>query len=559
MLVLDNAETPWGKDVVPTEDLLARLAAVPGLALLCTFRGTQRPQGPSWADSVVVGPLVQGAARELFLATAGSGFDDDPVLDELLVDLEGWALGVELLGRLAQPEATLAGLHDRWKGKRADLLSIGTDPDRTLSVAVSLELSLQADTLSNASRDLLGVVAFLADGVAHADLAALFDDGIDAAAGLRAAGLAFDDQQRLRVLAPIRDYVTAHYPAGTDHASRARDLFLTRAERLGPEIGHDGGAPAARDLNADLANITWAITTALDSDAPAEVVAGIDATLALSDFAQLTSANVDALILTALDRAEQIEDLLRRAKSLHMLGVIALARSEHDRARERFEHALPLYQQAGDGLGEANCFKGFGTIALELSDSDRAREQFEQALSLYRQASYVLGEANCIFSLGHILLERLDSDGANKHFEQALALYQQVGSTRHEANCIFDLGHIALQRSDPDGASEQFERALQIYQRAADLLGEANCISSLGDAALVRSDHDHARARFEEALQMYTKARDPYSIGATHERLARAAPDAATQGRHVASARAAFASIDRPDLIIELETEFPAA
>jgi hypothetical protein len=66
-----------------------------------------------------------------------------------------------------------------------------------------------------------------------------------------------------------------------------------------------------------------------------------------------------------------------------------------------------------------------------------------------------------------------------------------------------------------------------------------------------------ARVRYEEALQLYMRIPEPYSIGQTHRILARIAENEATCQHHVSMTRNAWLSIQRDDLVQNLDIEFP--
>jgi hypothetical protein len=89
-------------------------------------------------------------------------------------------------------------------------------------------------------------------------------------------------------------------------------------------------------------------------------------------------------------------------------------------------------------------------------------------------------------------------------------------------------------------------------------MSEANCLQSLGDIALLRSDVVTGRARLEEALGLYTRISEPYSMGSAHRGLALISSEAERR-QHVDAARAAWSSIDRSDLVRQLDAEFPAS
>ncbi len=204
LLVLDNTETPWDGDRLPTEELLAQLAAVPKLALVASIRGEQRPLGTPWREAIRVGPLDLPAAREAFLAVAGERYRNDPDLEWLLEAVDRLPLAVTLLAYQAEGEPDLAGLRRRWTEERTNLLRRDEGGQRLTDLEISLELSIQGPRMTEPARRLLSLLGVLPDGIARGDLPALLPKGSDAAAAtLRKIGLALPDGPRLRACEKI--------------------------------------------------------------------------------------------------------------------------------------------------------------------------------------------------------------------------------------------------------------------------------------------------------------------------------------------------------------------
>jgi 3',5'-cyclic AMP phosphodiesterase CpdA/tetratricopeptide (TPR) repeat protein len=547
LLVLDNAETPWHAEAQATEGLLRDLRGVQGLALICTVRGDDGPSIPREAPPIRVKPLGADEARALFCFIAHTVSPQDPHLTKLLDDLEGLPLALTLLAHIARG-APLSITWQLWQRKRGSLPGMS-------SLATAVATSLNGPRMTDAGRRLLALLALLPGGIAESDLEVLMpDEGAEAASLLTKVALAFYEGARLLMLAPIREQVAlASSPMSAD-LERTRAHYLKLARNEGKKVGGPRGAQAVEHLAAEIVNIEKLIELSLDGgSASREAIA---AAVALTNFACLSGhASTQALAQARL-AAKAMAETRSEADCIKSLGNIALARSQHEEARRPFEQARSLYQQVGDILGEANCTQRLGDIALERSHLEEARRLFEQARSLYQQVESILGEANCILSLGEIALEHSQHEEARRLFEQARPLYQQVGDILGEANCILSLGEIALKRSQHEEARRLFEQARPLYRQVGDILGEANCIRSLGDIALERSQHEEARSLFKQALPLYTQIPEPYSIGMTHGRLARVTADAIQRRQHLTAALEAWRSIDRPDLIKELEEEF---
>jgi len=626
VLVLDNFETPFISDPTACEDLIQDLASLPSLNVVVTYRGNRPPGAAAlWDASNSVRPLGEADARRLFLNVAGQQFAAAPELDLLLRELDGWPLAIDLVARQAAADSDLKSLWKRWETEKLELARAGKGDRPRDSVAVSLRLSTHGPLIGAEERRLLAVLGFLPAGITHNDLETLLPGRSHACAGrVRAAGLAFDEAERLRCLNPIRLHLETAFPLAAADREALLEHFLDLAA-LGARVGASGGAEAVSRLRPEVQNISTAMTGATAATSAGHLAR---AQRGYTEFARFTGLGSAAPLESLLPIHQEVGDRLGEANCIRSLGSIALERSDHDTAGKRFQEALPIYREvgdrlgeanciidlgnialersdndtagkhfqealpihkeAGDRLGEANCIRSLGTIALGRSDHDTAGKHFQGALPIYREVGDRLGEANCIRSLGSIALERSDHDTAGKRFQEALSIYREVGARLGEANCIQGLGNIALERSDYDTAGRRFQEALSIYQEIGNRLGEANCIRNLGSIALERSDHDTAGKRFQEALPIYrevgdrlgeansivclgdvaqaqgkqeearTRWRDalaiyqaisePYSIGNTHLRLSRAATgkDIAT---HLVAARAAWRSIDRPDLI----------
>ena len=328
-------------------------------------------------------PLVLHDARRMFLQIAGAGFATDPNLDGLLGTVDGVPLAVELLGYAAQGQPELAQLEQRWQQERVGLLERLGGGRRELSVPVSIELSLTDPRMTPEGRRLLALLGQLPDGIAHQDLTALLPSvGLRAAATLRQVRLVFDEADRLRMLAPIRDHAeTAHppQPADLDHAVTH---YCQLANTVGWRVGAEGGAEAAQRILTETGNLTRMLDQAIITDRLDQVVAAV---VGLVEYMRFTGTTLPGLLDAARAVVDRAGTDAQRADIHVGLGSIAVQRSDYDTAQARFQQALPLYQQAGGVVGEANCIKSLGDIAWDRSDHDTAQARFEEALVLYER------------------------------------------------------------------------------------------------------------------------------------------------------------------------------
>jgi tetratricopeptide (TPR) repeat protein len=594
VVVLDNFETPWTGDTLATEQLLRTVAAIPGLALAVTARGSARPSGPHWRDFAMLSPLPQADARRLFLTVAGTQFTGDPALTELLAGLDGVPLAVELLGYAAQGQPALDQVATRWRSERTAMLKRMGGLSPQLSVAVSVETSITSPLMTSQALRLLTLLGVLPDGISGQDLASLApEDGLPGAAVLRQLGLAFDEGPRLRMLAPIRDHAeTAHPPAAAD-LELVVSYYAGLAASTGDQVGRPNGAEAAARLQAETGNIGAMLKRAAAGSRTSDLA---DALAGLAEYWRFTGFTQDDLASMLEDEIATRGVQAERARTWLAIADLALARAEHDTASDRYQRALPLYQQASDLLGQANCIKGLGDIAQARTDLDTARDNYQRAQAMYEETGSILGQANCIQRLGGIAQARADYAAARQHYEQAMPLYEQTDSILGQANCIEGLADVAQQSGDPAAASGHYQQALQMYvqtgsilgqancvkglgdiaqdrsdfgtavdnyqraqamyRQADSVLGQANCVQSMGDIALTHGDQAGCRDNYQRALAMYQSIDGHYSVGWTLVKLTRLDQPGPERDQHWQQAREAWLVINRADLIDLVKAEF---
>ncbi len=458
VVVLDNFETPWAADPIAAEELLRAIGAIGRTALAVSVRGTARPIGLRWHDFAMLSPLPAGDARRLFLSVAGPPFEADPLLDDLLAGLDGVPLAIELLGYAAQGQSSLNQVASRWRAERTGMLTRMGGGRRELSVAVSVEISIAGPLMTGPAQRLLALLGALPDGITHDDLTALLHaDGLAAAAVLRQAGLAFDEISRLRMLAPVRDHAaTAHPPGPVDLMTAARHYARLAADS-GNQVGDSGGAEAIIRLQEESGNITAMLDHLIGHRQTSELA---DALHGLSKYWRFTGFIQPSLADAAHETITAHGAPREQAETLFALATLALDRSDHDTARDRYQQALRLHQRTGNVRGEADCIQGLGDVALARSDHDTARDRYQQALPLYQRTGNVRGEANCIQGLGDIALQGSDRDTARDRYQQALRLYQNVGEP-------YSIGwsFISLARLEPLGEdrTRHWEAARQAW------------------------------------------------------------------------------------------------
>ena len=515
LLVLDNLETPWAPHRRAVEELLAKLARVPGLALMVSLRSGAPPSRPDWGTRLEVLRLMAPADRALLLAIASDVPPGDPHLADVLTALDGWALAIELF---AEQAAGLGGLDlpwSLWRERHRKLIaeSGGNADPLAVSLATSLEsplLKLEPPFPADAAKRLYTLMGRLPDGLARRDAEVLLPGCGDAAAvGLLRVRLVHPDDERLRMLVPIRDHAARTRPLPED-MSAVRAHFLGLADTLrqylsgsicGNELGH---------LRKELVNLEAITAEILDVS-----VKG-DTDNQRREFCGLAIAIGDAR--RQLGQLELAAQNYLRARDL----LLALALRNPTGALQQHDLGL-IWDRLGsvrrfqnDLSGAVEAYSAAKNIAERLAVTDPSNADWQRDLSVSWS------------KLGDVRRDQGDLPGALQAHTAAMHIAERLAVTDPgNAKWQGDLSISWSKLGDVRSAQGDLPGALQAYTEANDLAERLAATDSSNakwqrDLSLTWSklgDVRSAQGDLPGALQAYTAAKD------IRDRLATADPD----------------------------------
>src|SRR6201996_9778360 len=185
LLTLDNLETPWEpkSSQQAVEELLLQLTDVPGLSLVVTLRGAERPSGIPWTRPFLppLTPLGLEASIQTF-ASISDVADSTPGLRDLIEVTDGLPLAITLMATQAQ-YTNCSLLLSQWNDKRTTMLTRGAK-NKLSSVDISIQMSLESDRLNPSAVTVLQMLSLLPDGVTVDDLPKMSPVDIDSHNGV---------------------------------------------------------------------------------------------------------------------------------------------------------------------------------------------------------------------------------------------------------------------------------------------------------------------------------------------------------------------------------------
>jgi predicted ATPase/DNA-binding SARP family transcriptional activator len=483
LLVLDNAEQVL--DAAP--DVARLVASVPTVKVLVTSRAPLRiaaehvyavpPLPVPEHGEETTATIERVAAVRLYADRAQATLPGFELTDEnaaavarICRALDGLPLALELAAarvRTLGPEGTAERL-----GERLSLLSRGARdlPERQRSLRATLDWSVQL--LGDDARALLTALGAFSGGASLAALEAVAED-VDVPDALEelldaalVGRLPFSETPRFLTLETVREYAGELLAASGEELeirNRHFDWFLALVEGEGLYWQRLIDAPWLDLLELEHDNIRGAFAHA---EATGDVERELRLAAAMRYFWRVRGYVEEGR--RRLERGVDVSvgaDEELRARTLAEAGVMAFTASDHDRSRELWLEALPLFE----GLDSR---REVGRALMELGANWHAENDLPRALEYYERSREVMAEVDDPAAMG-VVLANLgavhqalgDLDRAEEATTAALALAEELGDEDGLAITSLNLATLELELGQLEAAARHTGVALDKAQR----------------------------------------------------------------------------------------------
>ncbi|KAJ7573741.1 hypothetical protein C8J56DRAFT_902977 [Mycena floridula] len=428
-----NLETPWEQlhKRLEVEELLSHLTGVENLSLIITMRGAERPAQVQWTRPFLptLGRISRKAAQQTFVEISDAD-ETDLQLEELL-----------LLMDVAQAEGCATTLA-RWKTESTALLSEGINKQNNLEK--SIEVSLHSTRFKSMphAKELLSILSYLPDGVTSSEFTQIHLPSINfnhCRSILCRTSLAYvTNDERLKLLAPIKEYIRKSYPPPLSTVLSIHGYFLD----LVKQVSEIYKTPALlQKFIANIKNIHFSMRLALSNTDPATVKLVLVLLLTLTHLYFVTQIGLFDLILSC---SEIINQMPHNSQLLghYCISTYSMVPDHETKHKEVIcLESIGHYKQANDMVGIVSAYQ-------LTSHHYCSQHDYEKGLT-YAQMSIDIASRNdnsngIAWGFLHLGLAQYLSD----QYIPALRSYQTSQDLAHKLGDILLQLHCLIHKAD---------------------------------------------------------------------------------------------------------------
>ncbi|KAJ7779595.1 hypothetical protein B0H16DRAFT_1829544 [Mycena metata] len=428
LLILDNLETVW-EPVESREEIekfLSLLTDINSLALVITMRGAERPSRVQWIRPFLppITPLAQDAARKMFIDIADDKHSPEEV-DQPIWWMQKAAWRYYLAGRQRKLHSSLKAMTKEsiWNYQSHSHSQVPGSPlCPTHRICWPCCLSMLPDGLSDVELK-----------QANFPITDIF--GCKAAL-LRTALAYTDEQRRLKVLVPIREYMARLFPPTDRMIQPMFKHFHELLRSYTVALGTSSGVFPIDRITSNYTNIQNILQNCLQRKHPSIVDVAYCA-CDFNEFSQHISRGVTSLL-------EDISNVLSSSEDHRLKAYIIteLIRSLPHHLVSHLEalivEALNHFNYFDDPDLEARFHCSLGDYYFQFNHISTALQHSKIALSLAQANRNFKGQCDALETLGFIETTAGDHVAGRVYAREVQRLAKISGDVYREARGLFN-------------------------------------------------------------------------------------------------------------------------
>jgi len=457
LIILDNAESvldPHGTDAQEIYAAVEELSQFDNICLGITSRIATIPPA---CETLDIPTLSVDVARDTFYRIYKNGERLD-LINNILDRLDFHPLSITLLATVAHHNRWDANqLTKEWESQRTDALRT----HHNKSLAATIELSLASpmfQELGPDARELLGVIAFLPQGVDENNLGWLFptiSDRTNIFNRFRILSLTYRSNGFITMLGPLRDHLCPKGLGLSPLLCTAKDCYFGRLS-----IGVYPGKPGYKEaqwIKSEDSNIEYLLDIFTTVDTDSNNVWDV-----CSYFMEHLRFHKPRLVLLG-PKVKALPDVHpSKPRCLFVLASLFFLVGNHMECKQLLIHTLKLRRERGDEFEVAETLSMLSDVNRMLGLHEEGIQQVNEAIKIYRQLNDTFGQANSLCALAWSLYEDRQLDAAEEAALQSINLLPERVDQSLICQCHRVLGGIHSFKGEVEKAIDHFEAGLRI-------------------------------------------------------------------------------------------------
>ena len=513
ILILDNVESvldPRRKNAQKIYGAIEELSQFKNLCLCITSRISTVP--PT-CKTLNIPTLSMKAAHDTFY-NIHNGRQSN-LVNKILEQLDFHPLSITLLATIAYENKWGAKqLATEWEKQQTGVLHTLHNK----SLAATIELSLASPTfqkLSPNARELLGVIAFLPQGVNKDNLDWLFPtilnrrNIIDKFCVL---SLTYQNNGFITMLAPLRDYLCPKDPKSSPLLLTTKKCYFAHLSVV--VTPNKPGFEEAKWIASEDVNVEHLLDVFTTIDA-----GSTDVWDACANFMRHLFWHKSRLVMLG-PKIEGLPDT-HPSKPQCLFGLSRLFESvgNHTERKRLLLHTLKLWRQRGDKMQVAQMLGFLSDANQGLGLYKEGIQQAKEALEIDKQLKNKWRQGQSLQQLAWLLYGDKQLDAAEEAISQGMSILSAKGDHFEVCQCHRLLGAIYSSKGKIEDATNQFKTALKIASPFSWHNEQFQIHNSLVELFSDHNRFDDAHAHIK--LAKSHAANDTYLLGCVMELQAR--------------------------------------